>query len=371
MKRKRHLSGEVQVALDEFEREKVSVLTAIIMPVERLARFEREWAGLRQEMRRELLAHYPFAAEAKALADGGLPEIHAVDLFQSAGLFRNDPAARPGYWRKHREWLARAVTILYRARPQILTHRWRPEYTEFNVKVLGLPSQTFAQGIPFKNMRRKMDRLFLSPYVWTLNHTISYLEEHFAEHGLHGTLLCDEHEDGRGFSLLKTFDLVRGLSPHETHLPAPRFASSHEHALLQAADVACYVFGQVYYAEQHGKALDQDLAAWAFALMPLVLQGQGRSKRPYDWKKATARLFELMVAQSGGPMEYRQKLEAALPDFLSQVLTDGENTVMRLDLDGLFFGPEMYRPPSEDGDLSTDTLPPPDEEDQGDQEDPA
>ncbi|MFD2609521.1 hypothetical protein ACFSR9_08735 [Deinococcus taklimakanensis] len=349
------LSGEVRVAVDEYEREGTTVITALIVPVERLPRFEREWARLQQEMRVHLLRHYPFAE--KGLAGGRLPEIHAVELYQSTGLFRNDPARDPSYWRQHRQWLTTAVEIIIRARPQILTRRWRPENTQANLDLLGLPSQTFARNVPFKKMQTKMDRLFMSPYVWLLNHTISFLEEHFTHHALHGSLLCDQHDDGRGFSLLKTFEIARRLNPHPAHLPAPVFSASHEHSLLQAVDVVCYILGSVFHAEGKGTLPPKDVGQWAVSLSPFLL-GKPEGPSAYDWKKATARLFEILIAHSGGSNEYRQKLEAALPQFLESILLEGDNLVMNLNGDGIFFGPEMYKPPSEDGDLSKDKVSP-------------
>lgn len=353
MKRPRKLSGEVQIALDEYHRDGVTVITIMMIPIESIRRFEYQWTQLQRDIRFHLLRDYPSAKRSDYLKSGGLPEIHAVEIYKCSGYYRREDSG--DYWSLNREWLARAVAIIANSGVTILSKSWDNRLTDWNTAYLGLPSETFAKNIRYKKMQSKMDRLFKSNYVWLLNHMISYIEEYFLFNKLYGTLLCDDHDDGRGFSLMRTFDIAREQDKATHNLPAPKFASSHDHAILQAVDVASYVFGGLFYAQKKGVTLPDEILQWAITLLP-SLDERKLPRIEHDWWKSTARLFELLLAHSGGPLEYRQKIESTLPDFLRMVLAQGEQTVLRLDDDGLHYGLEMYRPPSEDGDLSAAIL---------------
>lgn len=353
MKRLRKLSGEVQLALDEYHRDGVTVITIMIIPIENMERFEYQWTQLQKDIRFRLLKDYPIARKSKHLISGGLPEIHAVEMYKCSGYYRQEEMS--DYWRLNRDWLARAVAIIANSKVKILSKPWDDTLTEWQIDYLGLPSKTFAKNIRYRKMQNKMDKLFKSNYIWLLNHMISYVEEYFLFNKLTGTLICDEHDDGRGFSLMKTFDLAREKDNGIHNLPAPKFVSSQDQALLQAVDVASYIFGTLYHAKKTDVAPPDDILQWAITLLP-SLDERKLPSIDRDWWKSTARLFELLLAHSGGPSEYRKKIESTLPDFLRMILEQGEDTVVRLDDDGLHYGLEMYRPPSEDGDLSTAIL---------------
>lgn len=353
MKRARKLSGEVQIVLDEYHRDDVTAITMMIIPVERIKRFEDQWRQLQRDIKYSLLKDYPAAKRSDYLMSGGLPEIHAVEIYKCCGYYRREDTL--DYQSLNKDWLARAVAIIANSRVTILSKSWDKSQTDWNVDYLGLPSETFAKGIKYKKMRNKMDRLFKSNYVWLLNHMISYIEEYFLFNKLYGTLLCDDHDDGRGFSLMKTFDIARDHNDTKHNLPAPRFASSNDHPLLQAVDVASYIFGTLFHAQKKDIYPPDDILQWAVTLRP-SLNEKRMPPIERDWWKSTARLFELLLAHSGGPSDYRKKIESTLPDFLKMILQQGEHTVLRLDNDGLHYGIEMYRPPSEDGDLSATIL---------------
>lgn len=286
--------------------------------------------------------------------DDWLPEIHAKELYQSQRIYRNDEAFHPGYWRQHRQWLAEAVVIIRRANPTIVVIPYRQKLVDINRRMLGLPTETWAREVPYKNMREKMDRLFQSSYVWGLNHLIDAIEAHLEEHDLHADLICDQHGDGYGFSMLRIFEIA-GKESEASRMPSPLFASSDEHALLQAADVIAYVFGSVLCDSANGKRRE-DILQWAVSLAPLERTVPPSKK--IDLARSTARIFEYLIRYSGGPKAYREKLAIQIEDFVAMSVAD-KDVHLYLDADGLQYGigPEMYKAPSGDGALSTQILP--------------
>ena len=353
-KRKRKPTQKMQISIDEFERNDLTLLTAVMFPDHVVSRFQREWRVLQMTIRAELRRKYPFAQKAEMQVEAWLPEIHAKELYQSQKIYRNDETRHPGYWREHRRWLAEAVAIIRRANPTILVIPYRQELVEINRQILGLPTETWAKEVPYKNMREKMDRLFQSPYVWGLNHLIDTIEAYLEAHDLHADLICDQHGDGYGFSMLRIFEIA-GKESETSRMPSPTFASSDDHALLQAADVVAYVFGSVLCDSAIGK-LRPDIVQWASSLSPL--ERRVPPSKNVDLARSTARIFEYLIRYSGGPNAYREKLSVQIEDFVAMSVAD-KDVHLYLDAEGLQYGigPEMYKAPSGDGALSDVNLP--------------
>jgi hypothetical protein len=76
------------IYLDEYQRDGFFVLVGALVSADTISVLRSDWNALRLTIKQALLRDYPHARWHPFLAGDQLPEIHAVDMFQSSGYFR-------------------------------------------------------------------------------------------------------------------------------------------------------------------------------------------------------------------------------------------------------------------------------------------
>lgn len=253
---------DIYVYLDDFKRDKVFVLTAALVLADKAASLLEDWDTLRQDIKRVLIEQYPGAAAHPKLGGHQLPEIHAVDLFQSGGYYRKTSVS-PGdlYWKRHHDWLEEALKVVQKhdirfvvvpiANTDLLDPRNQGEP----------PISKTLSIVQSPRIRSELDRLYCNPYVHALPTMLVGLHRPFADFGLLGEVICDDQDECKGFEVIASIEWLR-KSGQFTHLSSPRFASSLDEALIQVSDVAGYVFGRWFHASQTGLILKAELQEW-------------------------------------------------------------------------------------------------------------
>lgn len=279
---------DTYIYLDEFGKDGVCVISAMLVPFDIAAQFLADWDNLRKEVKEVLTTEYPGAKENKHLQGHLLPEIHAVELFQSGGYYRKykhgeNPDDK--YWLQHYAWLEKALGIINR-------HNIRFLVTSVNAKQLERPTrglQNLFGGIFFdvsvklhphagRYSRAKLMSLSANKYFHCLTDTLLTVEDYLRNHNFYGEIVCDDHEMSKGFSIIETFDWLKEQG-HYQHLSKPRFASGLDESLLQACDVFCYVAGQYVYTEYYKLPLKEPLKLWAHTIVSRAWTG---NKQDYD-----------------------------------------------------------------------------------------
>ena len=312
---------DVYIYLDEFERDDVFVLSAAFVPADRASQLLADWDALRLEIKQSLLRDYPRAAQHPRLQGNQLPEIHAVDLFQSKGYYRkykhgtkNDDA----YWLQHYQWLEKALKIIQkhdiRFVPSPTPHMFADQRAKDLLKLIDQIDNATLSKTRYTYARSKIESLAKSNYLYALPALLITMENWLRELDQLGEVICDDHEMSKGFSVSKSIGWLR-QDGHYNHITTPRFASGLDETLLQVCDVLCYVAGRHIHAMRANIPLQEPLQKWLRkyvepASTPLANPPEER------WSHAIMIIFDLFLEFSIRDKKEREALQNHLRDVI-------------------------------------------------------
>ncbi len=311
---------DVYIYLDEFERDDVFVLSAAFVPADRASQLLADWDALRLKIKKVLLRDYPRAAQHSKLQGNQLPEIHAVDLFQSKGYYRkykhgtkNDDA----YWLQHYEWLEEALKIIQKHDinfvPLPLPHMFAKQRAKDLLALIDFIDSETLPGAKYTYTRSKIESLANKDYLYILPALLITIENWLRELDQIGEVICDDHEMSKGFSVSKSIDWLR-QNGHYNHTTAPRFASGLDETLLQVCDVLCYVSGRRIHAKRTNITLREPLRRWSQkyvepASAPVLEPPEER------WSHVIMIIFDLFLEFSIRDKKEREALQNYLKDI--------------------------------------------------------
>lgn len=263
---------DVHIYLDEFGKGDLFLFTAIIVPVDRVEAITRELNNLRRAIKSILMSDYYRAPTSPKLAGDLLPELHAVDLFQSLEYYRKHPRGtnlEDTYWLQHREWLEEVLKIALRHGVKWVSTRARDELKAVNElisrnfnELFDLMAAEKATGTKIGGYsRKKLNSLLNSYHYRLLPGVLARIEGELRKDNLYGEIICDDHNDSKGYSVIKAIDFLRATGEF-THLTKPKFADSASTPLLQLADVMCYVAGHRMEAILKKQKADEPFHSW-------------------------------------------------------------------------------------------------------------
>lgn len=261
---------DVYVYLDEFEKGDTFVLSAAFVPIDVASQLLADWDTLRKEIKSVLLKEYPHAAGHPKLQGNLLPEIHAVELFQSQGYYRKyEPGtnSEDHYWLKHYSWLEEAFQIIrkhdIRFIPFVYPKTIRAKMTDVCTKLFDKIFSTYKDDTVVKGAysEKKLSSLAVNDYLFALPDVLVNVENYLRANKVYGEIVCDDHEMSKGFSVTESIDWLRE-GGHYKHLTRPRFANGLDESLLQVCDILCYVTGQFTWSRHRGIALKEPLNTW-------------------------------------------------------------------------------------------------------------
>lgn len=319
---------DMYIYLDEFERGDVHVISAMLVPSDVAAQFLADWDSLRKEIKEVLIVEYPGARENRHLQGHLLPEIHAVELFQSGGYYRkykHGEKTSDRYWLQHYAWLEKALVIIKKHDIQFLVTSVNPRKLESPVRGL----QNLFSGIFFdvsvkmhplvgKYSRAKLIGLSKNKYFFCLIDTLLTVEHHLRTHNLYGEVICDDHEMSKGFSIIESFDWLKQRG-HYQHLSKPRFASGLDESLLQACDVFCYVAGQYVYAEYYQIPLKEPLKLWAHTIVSHAWTGNEQDYYRVNRHPAPLIALELSIEMCVEDGLYKAQMKKRIREFYQEM----------------------------------------------------
>lgn len=264
---------DLYIYLDEFERGDVFTLSVVLIPADQAAQVLADWDALRKKIKTVLLKDYPAASHHPKLQGNQLPEIHAVELFQSQGYYRKH---KPGtfledkYWLQHYEWLEEALKIVQKHNLSFLTfpHSANSSLVSHEEALTWLFENVFkAEGTEHSSEEKKgyslskFESLVKNKYFTDLPKVLVFLEQHLREMGKYGEIICDDNDMSKGFLVTNSIDWLREKQHYE-NLTRPRFASSLDESLIQVCDVLSYISGQALYANVNEENLKSPLHEW-------------------------------------------------------------------------------------------------------------
>jgi hypothetical protein len=217
-------------------------LVAILIEPEQETQLGVAWQQLRTRIREVLRESYPKWQAYEAKRPDTLPEIHATDMYQSAGYFRNTTHPDPLFWQQHSTWLSEAFALQGQFDLPIigLLGEATRDISEgsFTDALLKAWSATPTHQYILKKLE-KLTWLEARAYTWALPTMLFHLEAELTHRNLVADIICDEGNEERGFrlsELLKTFQ----ESGVFQRIRKVLFRSSETEVGLQIADIHAY-----------------------------------------------------------------------------------------------------------------------------------
>lgn len=338
------------IYIDESEIEGNIILGAIVVPSKRTYAAERRITDLRKRVLREMQLHdYPILrppeegqkqksrlkTERARLAAGGLPEIHAAELWSGDVVFWKKRDGTDILIKRHRKWLEQCLALVtefdvtYRrnvltvaAQERLKTH---PEVSIY---------QTLRPWLTADIREVQVLQLQNDPYIRLLFGLLQGIEQVARAEQWQYTIICDKGKKNEIFKVFDTFTLLKRHGSWQ-NLQGIDFQDSHDNGLLQLCDVATYVDAKAdYLPERHNDLLPLKRVwtkylkkAWRHTPAPTALATpEGFFRVPsMAYAELMAMLTEMALLHSGGlsrtlPLR-RQRLQDVMdryPDvFLS------------------------------------------------------
>ena len=297
------------------------MLVAVIVPNGAVDKLERAWSKLQQRILVELRSDYPPWQKYEQTHLGALPEVHAVNLWQSGGYYRKHPyGAGNGdrYWRAHQRWLGEAFEIQGRFWLPIVAIHDPVELTDPAARGAPRLSEIIRDSwkgpdpVPRSVSRHfeKMDHLQARPYTFALPQLLCHLDDELARRGWTADVTCDDdasnvtNGENSGFRLSRLMRLYQE-SGRLRHLTGLSFQHSHLSVGLQVADIHAYAVSRALALSEgwvRRKAGDDLLERWAddYTLKQRgLVQDQPLSRQQRGVINSLA--FEYVLRNSGLP----------------------------------------------------------------------
>lgn len=254
---------KVHIYIDESEINGTIVLGAIIVPEKHIYTLDRRLTDLRRQMLREMQRHnYPILNPALAhedkysrqkterirLAAGGLPEIHAAELWSSDIVFWKERDGTPVLMERHRNWLNKALALIEEFGIQYHRNVLRPEV---QVALEGAENDIYNTIKPYltKDIQKdKVSKLQKDPYIRLLFGLIQGLDRVAEENKFSYKVICDSGKKNEMFKTFETFTLLKQYGSWQ-RLDNIDFQDSHSNTLIQLCDVVTYFDTKADYLE--------------------------------------------------------------------------------------------------------------------------
>ncbi|WP_216328984.1 DUF3800 domain-containing protein [Deinococcus aestuarii] len=310
-------------ALDEFERGDLFLFGTVILKSKQYAGFVRKWNKLRLSIKEQLIKDDPGVTGHKHWPKDGLPEIHAVSMFQSDHYYRLRRPSGDKYYLRQYAWLEEALKIVRHFEADIYVTPIDTIHVKGQVDIktkkieesVAEIEDFIGTSLPH-SIKRELLRLRSSPYATMFPYVLDSIEQMLRSNKVEGSLICDHYEDCKGLSILDCYEIMRERG-YFTAVTPPQFSDSHTEPLLQAADVVSYVLGRYLYPQlQRGRAgpvrqtaADEIIGQWyrRYISPRLYQYGSDMPSTPGIWSVVTT---ELALRRAGGEGDLGQKLRS-------------------------------------------------------------
>ncbi|WP_407572093.1 hypothetical protein [Deinococcus altitudinis] len=309
-------------------------------------------------MTQDVLKVAPSLAGRGQLAPGKVLEIHAVALYQSGEIFRAVNEVVPGYWHKQHEWIRRCLELGAGFGVEYISYATHdPDLSMYEAHTAQM-ADAFTRHIRYKNVKTKAKSIATNPYLIGLPVVLSAVDNFLQDRKTTGDVFCHTMESAVSFSRIDSFRIARERG-HFLNIGQPAYRTCTQEPIIQLTDVVSYVILQARNAQASGTLVKPEFAQWFDKyIRPTLITGTGHPSASKQ-TSITRMFFELMAIDCGGHQDLQQAIRRTLPPILEK-WGKGEISASGVFLtdQGLVEGePQMYRPPSGDGDLSNSSLP--------------
>ncbi|WP_344870160.1 DUF3800 domain-containing protein, partial [Deinococcus aetherius] len=247
----------MHVYIDESEMLGDIALGAVVVPDRHRYTVERRLSDLRRRVLREMRTlGYPILDPALAAADrtsrqrterarlaaGGLPELHAAELWTGDEVFWMERDGTERLFERHLKWLRAALALVgefditYRinylsAEAQALHQSGAPE-----TDLYAYLGSFLTRDVSPKRLRQLQNDVF----VRLLFALMQDLDLESQQGGWRCAVTCDRGKRNEIFKSFQTFETLKKYG-YWKNMTAPDFQESHENPLIQLADIVTYV----------------------------------------------------------------------------------------------------------------------------------
>lgn len=341
------------VYFDESEKirpegdDSVYVFTAALIADSRKRALERKLTNLRREMTREVLRIMPELEQDSKLTDGKLLEIHAVDLYQSGGVYRKIKRLRPDFYHQQHEWLRRCLEYSAGYGVQYFTHMTsKSRYSDAWPHGNNMPDD-LCRYLKYDSVLKRLRSMHQNPYFLALPIILSKLDEYLIKNNGYADIFCHTNESTKGFSTIGTYSTAQSRG-HYTSLKQPTFRTCSQEQVIQSADAAGYVILQVLYSRVFKIPIKKEFIEWNEKyILPCFhpeVHFPGIDKR----LSMSVIALEMFLTNTGGPSDFQTAIKATLPDVLERYLAGDKSPIFLTEAGVVLGHPKANTPPSGD-----------------------
>ena len=255
-----------RIFIDESERDQYFVLGAVLIAEDNIQVLKADWRALQHRILQKLLEDKPSLADAPYFKAGHLPEIHAKDLMNSHKYYTlAGEHYYPNYYERQIQWLREAHQIILQHPVQFLVHDMQNLKTVFDIKdqFMHVLQKIFAGSttehgqdvleyfqqmlqnlwakIPPKKRKRAIS-LTQNKYLHAFPLFLGCLNDVLEQLDTTAQVFCDTYESVHHFSLPHHLRILQDHGHMMRLQSPPEFLHSHEHVMLQVADVLSYTY---------------------------------------------------------------------------------------------------------------------------------
>lgn len=337
------------IYFDESSKGNVFVFTAAVVKLSRKNALDRGLRRIRQDMTSAVLRELPNLKTHPKLLNGKLLEIHAVDLFQSGGIFRDVKRRSPDFWPRQHEWLRQTLEIAAGYDVKYIYLTIDQDTLEDIRRNVGLPSD-ILHDFRFQSVKDRFDSLFLNPYFTALLGVMERVNNYLESVNGEGQLYCHTYDHATSYSTIESYETTRRLG-HFSRLKQPIFKTCSEEQAIQCADAAGYLVLQAIHATRNKLPLKEVFQEWGRKYFLSQSQEIWPERDEEIHGPLGLIIFEMFAARSGGPDRFQKIVRDLMSEYIRQEPT--KEPPMREFLQAALeiYDAETNKPPSEDGDL--------------------
>lgn len=355
------------IYFDESGKNGVYVFTAAVIELSKKKALEHQLLKIRREITTEVLSIDPNLTSHIKESQNGLFEIHAVDLYQSNGVYREIKRTDKKFWHRQHKWLQNTLAASDKYEVKYFYHESSDKDLGEVIAKIGHPADALGET-KYKSVKEKFSAIFMNPYFVALLSVMHQIDNFLISENASGQIYCHTYDDANSYSTIESYSAVQKFG-HFTRISQPVFKTCTEEQCIQCADTAGYVLLQEADSRRNEKPLKAEFRLWGKKYILRNIKDPGAIPTQDKVNSIGMLIFEMYVANPGGPPGFREALRDLWSKHLTTgVVTEGSNrSIIRAAL--RIAETKTNKPPSEDGDLYARSISRTDIEVKGNRED--
>ncbi|MFK7603970.1 hypothetical protein ACI3L1_17360, partial [Deinococcus sp. SM5_A1] len=308
---------------------------------------ERKLTNLRREITREVLRIMPELEQDSKLTDGKLLEIHAVDLYQSAGVYRKIKKLKPDFYHQQHEWLRQTLEYSAGYGVQYFTHMITRRQRTYSRRNLNHFAESACTYLKHDSVKKRLHSMAKNPYFTALPIILSELDDFLTTYDGISQIFCHTNDDTKSFSTISTYSIaqVRG---HYTRLKQPVSRTCSEEQIIQSADTAGYVILQILYSRTFDTPFKPEFKTWFEKYIQASMKLEPHNPSTEKQHSISIMVLEMLLSNTGGPNSFQTAVKNTLPSAIECFLANDPSPIFLTEAGVVLGHPKMNTPPSGD-----------------------